>query len=146
LISIRKLEKEDLDSLAELFVSVFNSEPWNENWSKEWAYERLHIISESYRFFGYIAEKESVPVGAIFSRIGSYMGELELEIVENFVSGNEQRKGVGAALMSELKLHAKKAGIACFVLQTDKTTFAKNFYLKHGFQGHEENLLMSHEF
>lgn len=143
---IRKIEEEDLDALSELFVSVFNSEPWNENWTKEWAHERLSIIFQSYCFYGYIAEEKGIPVGAIFSRIGSYKGELELEIMENYVSASKQRNGVGKALMSELKLEAKKAGVACFVLQTDKTTFAKNFYLKYGFQGHEENLLMSYEF
>ena len=129
-----------------LFVSVFNSEPWSENWSKEWAYERLSIIFKSYCFYGYVAEKKNAPIGAIFSRIGIYKGELELEVIENFVSSDEQRKGVGAALMGELKLQAKKEGVVCFVLQTDKSTFAKNFYLKYGFQEHEENLLMSHVF
>ena len=145
-MNIRKIEKRDLNVLADLFVSVFNSEPWNESWTKEWAYERLGIIFRSHRFYGYVAEKEDAPVGAIFSRVGSYKGILELEIVENFVSGNAQRKGLGAALMNELKFQAMKEGISCFVLLTDKTTFAKDFYLKYGFEGHEQNLLMSHEF
>ena len=93
-----------------------------------------------------MAEKKNIPVGAIFSRIGSYKGELELEVMENFVSYEEQRKGLGSALMDELKFQAKKERIVCFALQTDKTTFAKDFYLKYGFQGHEENLLMTHVF
>ena len=143
---IRKIEKQDLNILADLFVSVFNSEPWNENWTEQWAYERLNIIFQSYGFYGYVAEEEGMPIGAVFSRVGSYKGILELEVIENYVSGNAQRKGVGEALMNELKLQAKKEGVSCFVLQTDKTTFAKNFYLKYGFEGHEENLLMSHEF
>ena len=145
-MNIRSIEERDLHALAELFVSVLNAEPWSECWTKGWAYERLSIIFRSHRFHGYVAEKEGVPIGAIFSRIGSYKGLLELEIVENYVSSNAQRNGVGSALMSELKFHAEKEGITCFVLQTDKTTFAKNFYLKYGFEGHEENLLMSYEF
>ena len=143
---IGKIETEDLQNLAELFVTVFNHEPWSENWTKEWAYERLSIIFRSHRFYGFMAEEGNEPVGAIFSRIGSYKGKFELEIVENFVSSTEQRKGVGAALMNELKLRAEKEGIGCFVLLTDKTTFAKDFYLKYGFQGHDENLLMTHTF
>ena len=145
-MNIRKIESSDLTILSELFVSVFNAEPWSESWTKEWAYQRLSIIFKSYRFHGFVAEKKGVPVGAIFSRIGSYKGELEVEVIENFVSCAEQRKGVGAALMGELKMQAKKEGAVCFVLLTDKTTFAKDFYLKYGFQGHEENLLMSHVF
>ena len=145
-MNIRKIEEKDLDVLAELFVSVFNSEPWSENWNKEWAYERLSIIFKSYRFHGYVAEENNVPIGAIFSRIGSYKGKLELEVIENFVNSNDQRQGVGAALMGELELQAKREGVVCFVLQTDKTTYAKDFYLKHSFQEHEENLLMSRVF
>jgi len=143
---IRKIEVGDLERLSELFLIVFNHEPWNENWTKDWAYERLNIIYNSYGFYGFVAEDGSTPIGAIFSRIGSYKGELELEIIENYVSPSEQRKGVGAALMEKLKSQAKKEGVTCFALQTDKTTFAKDFYLKYGFQGHEENLLMSFTF
>jgi aminoglycoside 6'-N-acetyltransferase I len=146
IMHIRRIEKIDLENLSELYVAVFNHEPWSENWTKDWAYERLSIIFRSHRFYGFMAEEGNIPVGAIFSRVGSYKGELELEIVENFVSSTEQRKGVGAALMNELKSRTEKEGIVCFVLQTDKNTFAKDFYLKYGFQGHEENLLMSHTF
>lgn len=145
-MNIRRIEERDLKVLAELFVSVFNAPPWNESWTIKWAYDRLDIIFKSHRFYGYVAEKHGTAIGAIFSRLGSYKGMLELEIIENYVSGNAQRKGVGAALMSELKLQAQQDGISCFVLQTDKTTFAKEFYLKYGFEGHEENLLMSHGF
>ena len=145
-MNIRKIEEEDLIPLSVLFVSVFNQAPWNEDWTTDWAYERLLIIFKSHRFFGYMAEEGTDPVAAIFSRVGSYKGELELEIMENYVTGKEQRKGLGAALMNRLKSEAVKEGISCFVLQTDKTTFAKDFYLKFGFQAHEENLLMSHEF
>jgi len=143
---IRRIEFNDLERLSELFVIVFNHEPWNENWTQDWAYERLSIIYKSHGFHGLVAEVGNAPIGAIFSRMGSYKGELELELIENYVAPTEQRKGVGAALMNELKLQAKKEGVVCFALQTDKTTFAKDFYLKYGFQAHEENLLMSHTF
>jgi len=145
-MKIRKIEEKDLEALADLFVLVFNAKPWSENWTKEWAYERLNIIFKSYRFYGYIAEIDDAPVGAVFSRIGSYKGELELEVVEMFVIGQQQRKGAGTALLDELKYQAKKNQIVCVVLQTDKTTFAKDFYLKYGFKGHDENLLMTHIF
>ncbi|RXJ74950.1 hypothetical protein CS022_01865 [Veronia nyctiphanis] len=145
-MNIRKIEEKDLDCLADLYVSVFNAEPWNDNWTKAWAYERLEIIFKSYRFYGYAAENENGLIGAVLSRVGSFKGELELEIVELFVSSKEQRKGVGVTLMDELKSHAKRDNITCFYLLTDKTTFAKDFYLKYGYHGHEENLLMTHEF
>ena len=145
-MKIRTIREDDLPQLADLFVSVFNDPPWSQEWQKEWAYERLSIIFKSYRFYGCLAEVDDNPVAAILSRLSSFKGELELEIMENFVLREEQRKGIGAALLNELKAYAKQDGIRCFVLQTGRDTFAKQFYLKYGFKAHEDNLLMSHEF
>ena len=145
-MSIRKIREDDVLQLSELFVSVFNEPPWSQDWKKEWAYERLSIIFKSYRFYGCLAEVDDRPVAAILSRLSSFKGELELEIMENFVVREEQRKGVGASLLNELKSSARADGIRCFVLQTGRDTFAKNFYMKYGFRAHEDNLMMSHEF
>ena len=145
-MNLRVIAREDISGLSDLFVSVFKEPPWNEDWEKEWAYERLSIIFKSYRFYGYLAELNGRPVAAVLARIGSYKGELELEIVEMFVLKGEQRKGLGGALLDQLKVRAKSDGITCFALQTGRDTFAKDFYLKYGFAAHEDNLLMSLEF
>ena len=145
-VSIRKISEDDVLQLSDLFVSVFNEPPWSQDWKKEWAYERLSIIFKSYRFYGFLAEVGNYPVAAILSRVGSFKGELELEIMENFVIKEERGKGIGIALLNELKSYAKVDGIKCFVLQTGRDTYAKDFYLKYGFEAHEDNLLMSHEF
>lgn len=142
-IEIRYIEEHDLDRLSELFISVFNSAPWNESWEKSWALERLTILYNSYKFCGFLAVDDELIIGAAFSRLGSFMGELELEVVEMFVSGQHQRAGVGRSLVNELENFAIKNKMSALVLQTDKGTFAKDFYLVLGFKGHEENLLMS---
>ena len=104
------------------------------------------MIFWSYRFYGYWVEVDRKPVAAVFARLGSYKGALELEIIENFVAESYQRRGVGSTLLDRLKEIAVKDGIECFVLQTDKNTFARNHYIKYGFKSHEENLLMSYVF
>lgn len=143
---IRKIQEDDIPQLSDLFVSVFNEPPWSQDWKKEWAFERLSIIFGSHRFYGCLAEVDKRAVGAVLSRLGSFMGELELEIMEMFVIRDKQRKDVGAALLNELKSYAQADGIQGFVLQTGRDTYAKDFYLKYGFEAHENNLLMSHEF
>lgn len=142
-MEIREVKEQDLQPLAELFVSVFEQEPWNEDWKVAWAYERLSLIFKSHRFYGYMAIENQTILGGLFSRLGSYRGRLELEIVEYYVSSGHQRKGLGSALLKQLKSTAQIDGITCFVLQTDKDTYAKDFYIKHGFEAHENNLLMS---
>ena len=142
-MEIRPIELADLDVLSDVFVSVFNSAPWNENWKKPWALERLEILLHSYKSCGFLAIEDAEIVGAVFSRLGSYMGDLELEITEMYVIGHHQRRGVGAALIAEIQNYAVTNKISCLVLQTDKNTFAKDFYIGLGFEGHEENLLMT---
>ena len=142
-MEIRPINSNDLDVLSDVFVSVFNAAPWNENWEKPWVLERLDILFHSYKFCGFLAVEKNQVIGAVFSRLGSYMGELELEIVEMYVAATDQRRGVGAALIRAISDYAITNTISCLVLQTDKNTFAKDFYLGLGFQGHEENLLMS---
>jgi aminoglycoside 6'-N-acetyltransferase I len=142
-MEIRSIELNDLDALGDVFVSVFNSAPWNESWKKPWVLERLGILFNSYGFCGFLAEDDTEVVGAVFSRLGSYMGERELEISEMYVDGNHQRRGVGAALITEIQNYSIANSISCLVLQTDKHTFAKDFYLGLGFKGHEQNLLMT---
>jgi ribosomal protein S18 acetylase RimI-like enzyme len=145
-IETRPIIESDIRNLADLFVSVFNDEPWNEDWKVSWAEERLTIIFKAYQFYGLMAEDDGVPIGALFSRLGSFKGQLELEILETYVAKSAQRKGVGKKLLDDLEIIATKDGISCFVLFTDKTTYAKDFYAKNGFQSHEQNLLMSYEF
>ena len=145
-MDIRNIEESDLSDLSELFLAVFNEPPWDQGWKKSWALERLSIIYKSYRFYGLVVEEDGKAIAAVFARIGSFMGELELEIMEMFVSASVQRKGVGGELLNALKEMATKDGIQCFVLQTGSDTFAKDFYLKYGFNAHVDNLLMSHEF
>ena len=42
----------DLDEYTELFVSVFNSEPWNDLWTKETARIRIENMMKTNTFVG----------------------------------------------------------------------------------------------
>lgn len=145
MIKIRKIREEDLAKLAELFKSVFNRAPWSENWKYDWVYQRLFIIFMSYGFYGCLAESNNIIVGSVLSRISSYKGELELEIVECFVSTEAQRQGVGSALLDNLMLYSKKQKISSLILFTDRNTYANEFYKKYGFLSHDENVFMSYK-
>jgi aminoglycoside 6'-N-acetyltransferase I len=101
-----------LDRLSGLFIPVFNSAPWDESWEKSWALERLTILYNSYKFCGFLAVDGEAIIGAAFSRLGSFMGELELEVVEMFVSGQHQRAGVGKSLVDALEGFAIKNKIS----------------------------------
>ncbi len=143
LVTVQKITDTDLPELARLFVEVFSAAPWDQPWTQESALERLSIIRQSYGFYGLQLVQNYKPIAGVLARLGSFLGELELEIVEMFVSNAHQRIGLGGDLLDALKQQASRDKIHCFVLQTGADTFAKDFYLKHGFKAHEDNLLMS---
>ncbi len=43
-MKIREIAEADLGRISQLYVSVFNNPPWNEDWKYDWAYDRLNWI------------------------------------------------------------------------------------------------------
>lgn len=125
---------------------MFQSPPWSETWKESWALERLDIIFRSQGFCGFVALENDSAVGAIFSRLASFKGKKELEVVEMYVSINDQREGIGAALMQKTEQYAQSKNIQSIVLLTDKNTYAKSFYTKLGFSAHPNILFMYKDF
>ncbi len=141
-MNIRKILKDDINQLSELYIKVSKEPPWNEYWKKEWAIERLSILFNCPGFYGYLCEAEGVFLGAIFSRKNSYLGNLELEVEELFVSPDHQGRGLGSQLMSKLSSSAKKDGISVLVLLTEKDSPAEKFYLNKEFKTKDEIVFM----
>lgn len=49
---IEQLSDEKLEQITELYVKVFNHEPWNETWNGEVAKERLKDLINTPNFLG----------------------------------------------------------------------------------------------
>ncbi len=97
------ISEADLPALASLFTEVFTADPWNQPWTHSSAMERLNILYQSYGFYGYQILSGDKPVAGLFASLGSFLGELELEIVEMFVSSEFQRAGLGSKLLEAIK-------------------------------------------
>lgn len=141
-MNIREISKSDLSELSHLYMAVSKEPPWCEDWKYEWAFERLSIIFNCPGFYGFLVENEGKIIGGILSRMGSFMGEYELEVEELFVSSVCQGKGIGSKLISQLSTSAKENGISALVLLTDRGTPAQEFYLKRDFKAKENTLFM----
>jgi len=144
-MSIRKIHKIDIEALAELYVSVFSSPPWNETWEISWAVTRLTEIYESPGFVGFIYEQNDEFVGGILGRSLSFKGRREFEILEFFVSSKEQQSGVGSGLLQELESFLKINGYKYTTLITAKNSDAERFYNKRGYKSSSKMVHMSHE-
>lgn len=131
-----------LDACAELLVAAYNAEPWNDNWTKAIALEKLTCFYKSPKFFGLIIKQNGQAIGCCVGNIEPYFTGDYFYLKEMFIHPAFQRKGLGSLLMSKLKETINTIGINTIILFTGKDLFPYNFYLKEGFNEMQEMRMM----
>lgn len=129
---IKEFEKPDLPECAEIFTSVFNGNPWNENWHLSDSTIRLEDIFHAPKFSGFVAT-DNQPIGFVAGNLIRIEHNDIFELKEMCVLENAQRKGVGSKLLFDLKEHLLMGAVDSIFLQTSHQTPAFKFYLKNGF-------------
>lgn len=133
MIEIKEIQKEQLDACAELYVKVFNSEPWNDSWTAETAYRRLADIFNSPGFVGILIEDDGEIEGAAFGCMEQWYEGMEYSLREIFIANECQGQGLGKRLMKELETRIREQGGGDIVLFTSRDMAAYGFYIKEGF-------------
>jgi len=142
-IKIEKIRsKQILDACADILVDAYNSDPWNDSWTKEKALEKLMCFFNSPKFIGWTATQDNKLLGCVVGNIEPYYTGDYFYLKEMFVSVQSQKKGVGARLMTSVKDHLKTIDIKTIILFTGKDFFPFDFYLKSGFNAMEEMRMM----
>ena len=144
-MKIEKITIEDLNSISQLFVSVFSNPPWNEYWKFDWAYERLNWIYQSQGFEGYIARDSDRSIGAIMGHFVPFQGKKGFQIVEFLVRGDRQNQGFGTKLLEQLELNLRQDNYDSVFLLTAKDSNAESFYAKHDYQRDRKIVLLNKE-
>ena len=147
-IDSMKIEIEDmilanLSEYTELFVSVFNSEPWNDSWTKETAQIRIENMMKTNTFVGKAIFCDDDLKGIIWGQKEQYYNGVHFQIQEFCVKTSEQRKGYGKTLLRALKASLSEAGISNIYLITSKGEQTEGYYSKRGFTTSEYMILMS---
>jgi len=130
---IKEFSVNDLQKCCDLYIRVFNSEPWNDNWTDEMAHMYLHELTEHKRFLGYTLWDDDCLIGAVFAHMKRFKYD-EIYIDEFFISPDYQRKGNGIMLMSAVEKFAKENSIVSVTLLTGVDKPAFNFYRKLGYK------------
>ncbi|RSL29243.1 N-acetyltransferase [Salibacterium salarium] len=137
LMTIDKLEQ-----CIELYMKVFNSEPWNETWSYEVAKERLSDIINTPKFLGFSLYIEDSLIGFIAgNNKKSYQG-LTYYLAELCVSNEIQGKGYGTKLLKFLENELKYRDTKSLYLLTSNGGLAEAFYKKNGYQINDNRLVI----
>ena len=101
-LQFKTCNKDDLESMAEIFVAAFSKEPWNESWTKENAYIRLLNFYESPGFAGWVLKDNNQMIGMIVGQYQIYDTGWIFEIKDLCISEAYERRGLGRYLCMSL--------------------------------------------
>lgn len=131
-MKLRRIQEADIDSCAILFTQVFSSKPWNEEWNKDLALERLLHFYQSKGFIGIIAEQESI-IGFVLGNTEPFYFGSMFYLREMCTRTNLQNQGAGKKILEALEEELHTEGIQRIYLTTERTIPASSFYQKNGF-------------
>ena len=133
----------NIDEVVELFLDVFENEPWNDNWpTKQKAKNYLVDIINTPGFIGYLNYKEEKLAGVLFGHIVKWWEGDEYFIKEFFIDRKLQGEGIGSQMMEQLKTDLKNKDVHTMILLTENHAPAAQFYQKRGFKVSSHNVFM----
>ena len=142
---IHSLKDAHLKSCTELYIKVFNAEPWKDEWTTESAYNRLTDILTSPNFIGVYYEEDKEIKAAIFGNCEHWFEGMHYNLKEMFVSAELQGSGIGSKLLKHLEERLRKLGVVEIFLFTSKGNKTSYFYEKNGFSELEDMTMMAKE-
>lgn len=123
-----------LEEIAEMFVATFNSEPWNEKWTKETAYTRLKQWLEWNNCYGLACYHNETICGMILGHEEQNYAGITFTIREFCIDNSMRGKGIGTKLYTALEKQLKEKQIQTIMLLTIKGDMTEKFYQKLGFE------------
>jgi len=141
--TIINIKSEHILECSKLFLKTFNAQPWNDKWTPDTAFKRLHDIFLSPNFEGISYFEDGEIKGAVFGYKEQYYDGVHYNLKELFISTDLQGKSVGSKLIQELEKRLLGLGVTNILLFTLKGTRASNFYLKNNFSECNNMTIMS---
>lgn len=145
-MEIKQTESANFESYVDLFMSVFNRSPWNDEWTKEKAFLYLMDIFNTPGFIGLEAIVDGKLVAVIIGNHKIWWSGDEFFIQEMFVDYQNQGRGYGKVLFESLIALLKEKKVSTISLLTDKGIDAEFFYKSKGMKQIDRLIYLSKEF
>lgn len=133
---------ETIEQCIELYISVFNSDPWNETWTYTSAKERLTDLLDTPKFLGFLLYEKDNLIGFIAGNSKKSYAGLTFYLAELCINNRIQGKGYGTKLLLSLEEELQKRDIQNIYLLTANGGAAETFYLKNGYETNENRIVM----
>jgi len=139
---IRKPIIDNIDEITELYIEIYRQEPWNENWKKEIANEKIKDAIKNNNAENYCINMDNRIIGVMFGRRNYFIDKKELYIDEYFIDYNNQRKGIGKYFLKNIETDLKQKNYSSIILLTKKAFPSELFYRNNGFWTSQNLILM----
>jgi N-acetylglutamate synthase-like GNAT family acetyltransferase len=139
---IKKVFIDDVDEITELYIETYKQEPWNENWKREIAKEKIKDVIENNIAENYCINNNDKIIGVMFGHRNYFIDEKELYIDEFFIEHNIQRKGIGKYFLDYIEKDIKLKNYSRMILLTKKAFPSELFYKKNEFSISPNIILM----
>ncbi len=137
------MDKQQLGEYAELFMNVFNAEPWNDSWTAETASLRIGAFMNDNSFFGMELRESGSLVGIIFGQWEHYFDGKYFRMIEFCIDNEKQGQGCGKRLLDAFKKELVRQGAVNVFLITQHGERTEGWYKRQGFKTGENEIIMN---
>ena len=142
----RKLDISDKEKVKDLFLSVFTTSPWYDDWSdKEQLDAYLTDLMGQGNSLSYGMFENEKLIAMSLGRIKHWYTGTEYCIDEFCVRKDKQGQGIGTCFLENIEKAIREIGLVQIYLQTDIDVPALDFYIKNGFIHLEETVSLAKE-
>ncbi|QGH32786.1 GNAT family N-acetyltransferase [Gracilibacillus salitolerans] len=144
--SVRSFIRTEIENCVDLYIKVFNSQPWNEEWSYDIAKERLTDLYNTPKFLGLTLYRGRELVGFIGGNKKRTPQGIVFYIAELCINNDIQGKGLGSLLLESLEEQLQENKVSSIYLITSNGGLAERFYIKKDYEMNENRIIMKKTF
>ncbi|OPD23915.1 GNAT family N-acetyltransferase [Clostridium botulinum] len=141
-MNFKEITISDIKEIADMYVTTFNSSPWNDEWTIETASKRLYQMINCESSYGLVAYEDKLICGMILGSEEQYYNSVMFNIKEFCVRNDVRSKGFGTKIFEEFENRLKNREITEIILLTSRDDRTEGFYKKKGLKSYNEMVLM----
>jgi len=139
---IKPILESHLYEISNIYIQIFNNNPWNEKWTKDIAYKRLKMFYDSDQFIGTYIETNNQIIGFLFGHKEYYSDSQIFLIDEIGVIKEYNNQKIGTKLIDNLISNLKIINISQMYAITTRDNSTNLFYEKNNFQIDNDTVLV----
>lgn len=140
-MQIKIPQTKEIPLCAEVYISAYKAEPWNEVYEKSEVEKYISDYLGSKTKFCFAAEENERIIGVALCIVVPSIDVPFLRIEDFCISAEEQGRGLGTEFIKLVAEEAKKLGCDSILLGTQKNYPSHKFYIKNGFSKVDSVLL-----